>query len=146
MASLAWPVLAAYGQGKSGIFCQVRTYAEALNPQQTEWPPAPGMMTRPSLHCAPTLLPSHQENHQENKNDDSCLQRPRFFSLPSVSTTPLVVFNNTNDYNSNLTYVRHVLLPMDTPPIPGNHGMWRSIHCAYRSLCSPLHPSSAGRL
>jgi predicted small integral membrane protein len=38
----------------------------------------------------------------------------------------LVVFNNTNDYNSNLTFVRHVLL-MDTT-FPGNHGMWRSIH------------------
>jgi predicted small integral membrane protein len=38
----------------------------------------------------------------------------------------LVVFNNTNDYNSNLTYVRHVLM-MDTT-YPGNHGMWRSIH------------------
>jgi predicted small integral membrane protein len=38
----------------------------------------------------------------------------------------LVVFNNTNDYNSNLTFVRHVLL-MDTT-YPGNHGMWRSIH------------------
>jgi predicted small integral membrane protein len=38
----------------------------------------------------------------------------------------VVVFNNTNDYNSNLTYVRHVLL-MDTT-YPGNHGMWRSIH------------------
>ena len=38
----------------------------------------------------------------------------------------LVVFNNTNDYNSNLTFVRHVLL-MDTT-FPGNHGMWRAIH------------------
>ena len=38
----------------------------------------------------------------------------------------LVVFNNTNDYNSNLTFVRHVLL-MDTT-YPGNNGMWRSIH------------------
>ncbi len=38
----------------------------------------------------------------------------------------MVVFNNTNDYNSNLTFVRHVLL-MDTT-YPGNHGMWRSIH------------------
>ena len=38
----------------------------------------------------------------------------------------LVVFNNTNDYNSNLTFVRHVLA-MDTT-FPGNHGMWRSIH------------------
>jgi predicted small integral membrane protein len=38
----------------------------------------------------------------------------------------LVVFNNTNDYNSNLTFVRHVLL-MDTT-YPGNHGMWRAIH------------------
>ncbi len=38
----------------------------------------------------------------------------------------LVVFNNTNDYNSNLTFVRHVLL-MDTT-FPGNQGMWRAIH------------------
>jgi predicted small integral membrane protein len=38
----------------------------------------------------------------------------------------LVVFNNTNDYNSNLTFVRHILL-MDTT-FPGNNGMWRSIH------------------
>jgi predicted small integral membrane protein len=38
----------------------------------------------------------------------------------------LVVFNNTNDYNSNLTFVRHVLL-MDTT-FPGNHGTWRAIH------------------
>src|SRR6204780_2883366 len=38
----------------------------------------------------------------------------------------MVGFNNTNDYNSNLTFVRHVLL-MDTT-YPGNHGMWRSIH------------------
>jgi predicted small integral membrane protein len=38
----------------------------------------------------------------------------------------LVVFNNTNDYNSNLTFVRHVLL-MDTT-YPGNHGMWRAVH------------------
>ena len=38
----------------------------------------------------------------------------------------LVVFNNTNDYHSNLTFVRHVLL-MDTT-YPGNHGMWRAIH------------------
>jgi predicted small integral membrane protein len=38
----------------------------------------------------------------------------------------LVVFKNTNDYNSNLTFVRHVLL-MDTT-FPGNHGMWRAIH------------------
>jgi predicted small integral membrane protein len=43
----------------------------------------------------------------------------------------LVVFNNTNDYNSNLTFVRHVLL-MDTT-FPGNNGMWRAIH-------SPLVP------
>jgi predicted small integral membrane protein len=40
----------------------------------------------------------------------------------------LVVFNNTNDYTSNLTFVRHVLL-MDTT-FPGNHGMWRSVHSA----------------
>jgi predicted small integral membrane protein len=38
----------------------------------------------------------------------------------------LVVFNNTNDYNSNLTFVRHVLL-MDTT-FPGNNGMWRAVH------------------
>ena len=38
----------------------------------------------------------------------------------------LLVFNNTNDYNSNLTFVRHVLL-MDTT-FPGNNGMWRAIH------------------
>jgi predicted small integral membrane protein len=37
----------------------------------------------------------------------------------------LVVFNNTNDYNSNLQFVRHVLL-MDTT-FPGNNGMWRAI-------------------
>ncbi len=37
----------------------------------------------------------------------------------------LVVLNNTNDYNTNLTFVRHVLL-MDTT-FPGNNGMWRSI-------------------
>jgi predicted small integral membrane protein len=38
----------------------------------------------------------------------------------------LVVFNNTNDYNSNLTFVRHVLL-MDTT-FPGNRGMWRAVY------------------
>ena len=38
----------------------------------------------------------------------------------------LVVFNNTNDYNSNLTFVHHVL-QMDTT-FPGNHGMWRAVH------------------
>ena len=38
----------------------------------------------------------------------------------------MVVFNNTNDYNSNLTFVRHVL-QMDTT-YPGNHGMWRAVH------------------
>ena len=37
----------------------------------------------------------------------------------------LVVFNNTNDYHSNLTFVQHVLM-MDTT-YPGNHGMWRAI-------------------
>jgi predicted small integral membrane protein len=37
----------------------------------------------------------------------------------------LVVFNNTNDYNSNLTFVGHVLR-MDTT-FPGNNGMWRAI-------------------
>jgi predicted small integral membrane protein len=37
----------------------------------------------------------------------------------------LVVFNNTNDYHSNLTFVHHVLL-MDTT-YAGNHGMWRAI-------------------
>ena len=44
----------------------------------------------------------------------------------------LVVFNNTNDYNSNLTFVRHVLL-MDTT-FPGNHGMWRAIHAPAAAL------------
>jgi predicted small integral membrane protein len=38
----------------------------------------------------------------------------------------LVVFNNTNDYNSNLAFVRHVML-MDTT-FPGNNGMWRAVH------------------
>ena len=38
----------------------------------------------------------------------------------------LVVLNNTDDYNTNLTFVRHVLA-MDTT-FPGNHGMWRAIH------------------
>jgi predicted small integral membrane protein len=38
----------------------------------------------------------------------------------------LVVFNNINDYNSNLQFVRHVLL-MDTT-FPGNNGMWRAVH------------------
>ncbi|MGC2401635.1 MAG: DUF2165 domain-containing protein [Acidobacteriaceae bacterium] len=37
----------------------------------------------------------------------------------------LVVFNNTNDYHSNLTWVQHVLA-MDTT-FPGNNGMWRAI-------------------
>lgn len=37
----------------------------------------------------------------------------------------LVVFNNTNDYHSNLTFVQHVLM-MDTT-YPGNHGMWRAV-------------------
>ena len=37
----------------------------------------------------------------------------------------LVVFNNTNDYHSNLTFVHHVLM-MDTT-FPGNNGMWRAI-------------------
>ena len=37
----------------------------------------------------------------------------------------LVVFNNTNDYHSNLTFVHHVLM-MDTT-YPGNQGMWRAI-------------------
>ena len=49
---------------------------------------------------------------------------PLLFALAFYYT--LVVFNNTNDYNSNLTFVRHVLL-MDTT-YPGNNGMWRSIH------------------
>src|ERR1700684_4566763 len=40
----------------------------------------------------------------------------------------LLVFNNTNDYNTNLTFVRHVLL-MDTT-FPGNNGMWRATHAA----------------
>lgn len=38
----------------------------------------------------------------------------------------LVVFNNINDYNSNLSFVRHIL-SMDTT-FPGNNGLWRSIH------------------
>ena len=38
----------------------------------------------------------------------------------------LVVLNNTTDYNSNLTFVRHTLT-MDTT-FPGNRGMWRAIH------------------
>jgi predicted small integral membrane protein len=38
----------------------------------------------------------------------------------------LLVLNNTNDYNTNLMFVRHVLL-MDTT-FPGNNGMWRAIH------------------
>ena len=37
----------------------------------------------------------------------------------------LVIFNNTNDYHSNLTFVQHVLT-MDTT-FPGNHGMWRAL-------------------
>ncbi|HTZ60174.1 MAG TPA: DUF2165 domain-containing protein [Acidobacteriaceae bacterium] len=37
----------------------------------------------------------------------------------------LVVFNNTNDYHSNLNFVTHVLR-MDTT-FPGNNGMWRAI-------------------
>jgi predicted small integral membrane protein len=37
----------------------------------------------------------------------------------------LVVFNNTNDYHSNLNFVTHVLR-MDTT-FPGNSGMWRAI-------------------
>jgi predicted small integral membrane protein len=37
----------------------------------------------------------------------------------------LVLFNNTNDYHSNLTFVQHVL-SMDTT-FPGNNGMWRAI-------------------
>jgi predicted small integral membrane protein len=37
----------------------------------------------------------------------------------------LVVFNNINDYNSNLSFVRHIL-SMDTT-FPGNNGLWRSI-------------------
>jgi predicted small integral membrane protein len=37
----------------------------------------------------------------------------------------MVVFNNTNDYHSNLTFVHHVLM-MDTT-YPGNNGMWRAI-------------------
>jgi predicted small integral membrane protein len=38
----------------------------------------------------------------------------------------LVVFNNITDPNSNLSFVRHVLL-MDTT-FPGNQGMWRAVH------------------
>ena len=56
----------------------------------------------------------------------------------------LVVFNNTNDYNSNLTFVRHVLL-MDTT-FPGNHGMWRAIQApAVRSGLFRVH-RHAGKL
>jgi predicted small integral membrane protein len=44
----------------------------------------------------------------------------------------LVVFNNTNDYNSNLTFVGHVLR-MDTT-YPGNQGMWRAIHAPAAAL------------
>ena len=38
----------------------------------------------------------------------------------------LVVFNNLTDYNSNLQFVRHVLM-MDST-FPGNHGMWRAVN------------------
>lgn len=38
----------------------------------------------------------------------------------------LVVFNNINDYQSNLNFVRHIL-SMDTT-FPGNNGLWRSLH------------------
>jgi predicted small integral membrane protein len=38
----------------------------------------------------------------------------------------LLVFNNTNDYRSNLNFVQHVL-SMDTT-FPGNNGMWRAVH------------------
>jgi predicted small integral membrane protein len=38
----------------------------------------------------------------------------------------VVVFNNCTDYGSNYQFVHHVLL-MDST-LPGNHGMWRSIH------------------
>lgn len=38
----------------------------------------------------------------------------------------LVVINNTTDYNSNLQFVRHVLM-MDST-FPDNHVMWRAIN------------------
>jgi predicted small integral membrane protein len=38
----------------------------------------------------------------------------------------LVVFNNVTDFDSNYTFVHHVL-DMDTT-FPGNKGMWRAIH------------------
>lgn len=40
--------------------------------------------------------------------------------------TSLVAFNNITDYNSNLSFVIHVLT-MDTT-FPENQGMWRAIH------------------
>src|SRR5271170_2183909 len=38
----------------------------------------------------------------------------------------LLVFNNLTDYNSNIQYIRHVLM-MDST-FPGNHGMWRALN------------------
>ena len=38
----------------------------------------------------------------------------------------LVAFGNLTDYNSNFTFVAHVLT-MDTT-FPGNQGLWRAIH------------------
>ena len=37
-----------------------------------------------------------------------------------------VVFNNVTDYNTNLQFVRHILM-MDST-FPGNHAMWREIN------------------
>ena len=37
----------------------------------------------------------------------------------------LVIFNNTTDYDSNLQFVRHVLM-MDST-FPANHAMWRAL-------------------
>ena len=57
----------------------------------------------------------------------------------------LVVFNNTHDYNSNVTFVRHVLL-MDTTH-PGNQGMWRAYsRDALRFRGSSLYPLSSTKL
>ncbi len=41
----------------------------------------------------------------------------------------VVVFNNITDYNSNYLFVYHVLA-MDSI-LPGNHGMWRSVHWSF---------------
>ncbi len=44
----------------------------------------------------------------------------------------LVAFNNLTDFDSNHQFVRHVLM-MDST-LPGNHGMWRSIHAPWIHL------------